>query len=331
MFTQINFAAASIAGPSGSAKPPERRQGSPSAAASPPDVRRGFAPPTECNNTMGYARGSGSAPKFLGRRPNQGHSPTDWEKLTARQSLASHQAAKPQCLAPKISSENFAVTNQRDVLQLTPDNIFHPRINWQDVRAKLPGKASVTRAVPKVCVSFAPAQLLKSLAEPVSAPVAGMSHLWVSNTGHEMFRYKAAGASSSHAATRRFQNFHLRSRVLSSVTLTRDDDDVWITFPAFTGFAGMVIAWGCAVWGTRWRYSSYFSCAESQPALLRNPPTYGFTAWYDPYTGTFGRGAAVYGPYGGAGGFAAYDPRTGTYARGGAVYGPYVSNTQARS
>jgi len=32
----------------------------------------------------------------------------------------------------------------------------------------------------------------------------------------------------------------------------------------------------------------------------------------------------LYGPSGGAGGFAAYDPRTGTYARGGAVCGPYV-------
>ena len=55
------------------------------------------------------------------------------------------------------------------------------------------------------------------------------------------------------------------------------------------------------------------------------PPTHGFAAWYNPYTGTLGRGAAVYGPYGGAGGWAAYNPRTGTYARGGAVYGPYGS------
>jgi hypothetical protein len=31
---------------------------------------------------------------------------------------------------------------------------------------------------------------------------------------------------------------------------------------------------------------------------------------------TFGRDASVYGPYGGAGGWAAYNPRTGTYSRG---------------
>lgn len=58
---------------------------------------------------------------------------------------------------------------------------------------------------------------------------------------------------------------------------------------------------------------------------------YGFAAWYTPYTGTFGRGAAVYGPYGGAGGFAAYNPRTGRYARGGAVYGPYGSRGFAQA
>ena len=61
------------------------------------------------------------------------------------------------------------------------------------------------------------------------------------------------------------------------------------------------------------------------------PPTYGFAAWYNPYTVTFGRGAAVYGPYGGAGGWAAYNPRTGTYARGGAVYGPYGSRGFAQA
>jgi hypothetical protein len=34
----------------------------------------------------------------------------------------------------------------------------------------------------------------------------------------------------------------------------------------------------------------------------------------------------MYGPYGGAGGFAAYYPRTGTYARGGVADGPYDSD-----
>lgn len=44
-----------------------------------------------------------------------------------------------------------------------------------------------------------------------------------------------------------------------------------------------------------------------------------------------GRGAAVYGPYGGAGGWAAYNSRTRTYARGGVVYGPYGSRGFAQA
>ena len=67
------------------------------------------------------------------------------------------------------------------------------------------------------------------------------------------------------------------------------------------------------------------------PAYFWYPPTYGFAAWYNPYAGTFGRGAAVYGPYGGAGGWAAYNSRTGTYARGGALYGPYGSRGFAQA
>jgi hypothetical protein len=46
-------------------------------------------------------------------------------------------------------------------------------------------------------------------------------------------------------------------------------------------------------------------------------------AYYNPYTGSYARGASVYGPYGGAGWGAAYNPNTGTYARGVAAWGPY--------
>ena len=52
-------------------------------------------------------------------------------------------------------------------------------------------------------------------------------------------------------------------------------------------------------------------------------PTYGYSAWYNPWTGSYGRGAAVYGPYGGAGVGARYNPSTGVYSRGAAAYGPY--------
>jgi hypothetical protein len=54
-------------------------------------------------------------------------------------------------------------------------------------------------------------------------------------------------------------------------------------------------------------------------------------AWYNPWTGSYGRSAVAYGPYGGAGYAAAYNPRTGTYARGSSAYGPYNSRTFAEA
>src|SRR4029077_5334255 len=61
------------------------------------------------------------------------------------------------------------------------------------------------------------------------------------------------------------------------------------------------------------------------------PHTYGMGAWYNPYTGAYGRGYGAYGPYGGVGMGAAYNPRTGTYARGATAYGPYGSRSYAQA
>ena len=108
------------------------------------------------------------------------------------------------------------------------------------------------------------------------------------------------------------------------VKLAEDEnqDDEWETFYAESGYTGTMIGWGCAVWGSGWYYPPYYWYGGYYPWYVWYPRTYGFAAWYNPFTGTFGRGAAIYGPYGGAGAFAAFNPRTGTYARGAKVYGP---------
>jgi len=54
-------------------------------------------------------------------------------------------------------------------------------------------------------------------------------------------------------------------------------------------------------------------------------------AWYNPYSGAYGRGYAAYGPYGGVGMGASYNPRTGTYSRGAAAYGPYGSRAAGQA
>jgi len=102
-----------------------------------------------------------------------------------------------------------------------------------------------------------------------------------------------------------------------------DNDDEWVTYAAVAGYTGMMVAWGCAVWGTGWYYPPYVWYGGFYPVYYPFYPTYGYGAWYNPWTGVYGRGAAWYGPYGGAGVAARYNPRTGTYARGAAAWGPY--------
>jgi hypothetical protein len=114
------------------------------------------------------------------------------------------------------------------------------------------------------------------------------------------------------------------------VTVEEDDDDDWVVFAAAAGYTGMMVAWGCAVWGTGWYYPPYV-WGGYYPMYYPHFPTYGYSAWYNPWTGAYGRSAAVYGPYGGAGVGARYNPRTGTYARGAAAYGPYGSRGVAQA
>ncbi len=116
------------------------------------------------------------------------------------------------------------------------------------------------------------------------------------------------------------------------VTVEKDDsDDEWVSFAAAAGYTGMMVAWGCTVWGTGWYYPPYWGYGGYYPYYYPHFPTYGYSAWYNPYTGAYGRSASVYGPYGGAGIGARYNPRTGTYARGAAAYGPYGARGVAQA
>jgi hypothetical protein len=107
------------------------------------------------------------------------------------------------------------------------------------------------------------------------------------------------------------------------VTVVEDDDDEWVTFAAVAGYTGMMVAYGCVVWGSGWYYPPYVWYGGFYPVYYPFYPTYGFSAWYNPWTGAYGRGAAWYGPYGGMGASARYNPRTGTYSRSAVAWGPY--------
>jgi hypothetical protein len=106
-----------------------------------------------------------------------------------------------------------------------------------------------------------------------------------------------------------------------------DDDDEWVTFAYVAAYTGVMVGWGCAMWGSGWYYPPYYYGGIYYPYMH----TYGMGAWYNPWTGAYGRGYAAYGPYGGVGVGASYNPRTGTYARGAAAYGPYGSRSAAQA
>jgi hypothetical protein len=125
------------------------------------------------------------------------------------------------------------------------------------------------------------------------------------------------------------------------VTVEDDDDDEWATFATAAMYTGVMVAWGCAVWGSGYYYPPYYG---------------GFYGGYPMYRGTTratdtarrttrgpGRTAAArclralrrrrrgralqpadrklfarrraYGPYGAAGAARSYNPRTGTYGQ----------------
>ncbi|WP_396626058.1 hypothetical protein [Luteitalea sp.] len=117
---------------------------------------------------------------------------------------------------------------------------------------------------------------------------------------------------------------------VTHVTVVEDHSDA-VVFATAAAYTGLMVAWGCAVWGTGYYYPPYVWYGGYYPYYRPYYPTYGYSAWYNPWSGTYGRGAAVYGPYGGAGVTARYNPSTGTYARGAMAYGPYGARGAAQA
>ena len=123
------------------------------------------------------------------------------------------------------------------------------------------------------------------------------------------------------------------SHSVTYVKIEEDDssNDDWVTYAAYGGYTGMMIGWGCAVWGTGWYHPPYYWYGGYYPGYYPYFRTYGYGAWYNPYSGIYGTAGRIYGPYGGAGFGARYNPGTGTYARGAFAYGPYGARGAAQA
>lgn len=96
-----------------------------------------------------------------------------------------------------------------------------------------------------------------------------------------------------------------------------------VTYGFTAGYTMGFVTAGVLAYGTGYYYPPVI-VPSRVPAYLPYPYTYAGGVYYNPATGAWARGGAIYGPYGGAAkGGAYYNPTTGGYARGGAVYGPY--------
>lgn len=96
-----------------------------------------------------------------------------------------------------------------------------------------------------------------------------------------------------------------------------------VTYAYTGGYTGVYVGYGVAMWGTGYYYPPYYGYGY-YPIYWPYPYyTYGASVWYNSATGTYGRGSAVYGPYGGYARGGAYNPATGAYAWGQSAWGPY--------
>jgi hypothetical protein len=142
---------------------------------------------------------------------------------------------------------------------------------------------------------------------------------WTLATSVPQEVYQIPPSSPSHSVT------------YVTVQPDEDDNDDWVTYAAYAGYSGLMIGWGCAMWGTGWYYPPYYWYGGYYPIYYPYWRTYGYGAWYNPYTGVYGTAGRIYGPYGGAGFGARYNPSTGTYARGAFAYGPYGARGAAQA
>lgn len=95
-----------------------------------------------------------------------------------------------------------------------------------------------------------------------------------------------------------------------------------VTYGYTAGYTMGFVTAGVVVYGTGFYYPPYLYPGVV-PIYYPYPVSYAGATYYNPATGAWARGGAVYGPYYGARGGTAYNPATGAWAQGGSVYGPY--------
>jgi hypothetical protein len=201
--------------------------------------------------------------------------------------------------------------------------------------AQIPRQAEVKKQGTTVEVTYA--------GEPRFAPIPGTSMSYATNTSFDVIRvgdlyytcFQGVWFVSTTAKGPWVVTADVPSTIytippsspkynVTYVTVYDSTPDV-VVFGYTSGYWGVYTTEATVVFGTGYYYAPYVYWGGYYPYYFAYPYSYGAAAWYNPATGAYGRGAAVYGPYGGAGAAAGYNPVTGTYGRSVAAYGPYES------
>ena len=209
--------------------------------------------------------------------------------------------------------------------------------------AAIPRTATVNRSEAKADVQY--------IGSPQFVPIAGTSVYYAKNTPNDVLRvgdlyylclqgvwYVSTTAQGPwQAADKVPQAIYTipESSPKYNVTYVRiyESTPTTIVVGYTPGYYGAYVSGGVVVWGTGYYYPPYVAVGVAAAPVYWGAGcyTYGAAAYYNPATGVYARGAAVYGPYGGYGAGAAYNPRTGTYAQGAAVAGSYGGAAAGRT
>jgi hypothetical protein len=208
--------------------------------------------------------------------------------------------------------------------------------------AQIPQKATVNRSAAKPNVTYS--------GDPEFESIEGTSLYYAVNTPNDVIRvgeiYYVCFQGVWFASTSPVGPWEVADRIPSEVYTIPPSSPVhhtthvhvyestpdYVVVGYTSGYSGLYVSYGCVWHGTGWYYPPYYHWGPyPYPIYYPYPYSYGVSAYYNPHTGTYGRGVYGYGPYGGMGYGARYNPTTGTYGRGAAAWGPYHAGGWAQA
>jgi hypothetical protein len=200
------------------------------------------------------------------------------------------------------------------------------------IQAQIPQQGTLDRARATVTITYA--------AEPKFEPIAGTSMRYAVNTSYAVIQvgdsYLTAWQGAWFTAPTPNGPWVLATSVPRVIYTIPPSSPLYpvtyltvvsatpttVTYSYTSGYTMSYVTAGVIVYGTGYYYPPYYYPAPI-PIYYPYPYSYSGATYYNPATGAWAQGGAIYGPYGGVAkaGYA-YNPTTGAWAGGGAIYGP---------